>query len=156
MLTDLAGVQGRRLRESDDHITIRLPPLFAEVTGEMFGKCVRCEIAVCEDFLVVGHAEGNDIFIGSQTVPAGQGAQFVGRLAAQQVLDLLGDDRAAEHPREGIFDGGFQLAVEPLYQTHLTAYLCSCARGHPPRVAPLCCFTCMVSVGGAQAALAQL
>ena len=52
--TDLTGVQCRRLLESDDHFTIRLPALLTDITCEMFGKCVRCEISVREDFLVVG------------------------------------------------------------------------------------------------------
>ena len=53
----------------------------------------------------------------------GQRPDFVVGLATQQVLDFLGDDRTAEHAGEGVLDGGFQLAVEPLDQTHLTAYL---------------------------------
>ena len=151
---DLAGVQRRRLLESDDHITIRLPPLITDVTREMFGKCVRREIRIGEHLLVVGLAEGDDIFVWCQAMAAPQCAHSVGGLAAQRVLDLLRGRSLRRRPgRRHRSTVDSELALEPFHQTHVTAYLrIACARGRPPRVAPPCCFTCMVSGGGTHVA----
>ncbi|COX92615.1 Uncharacterised protein [Mycobacterium tuberculosis] len=35
---ELAGMQVRRLLESDDHITIRLPPLFLDIVRQVPSK----------------------------------------------------------------------------------------------------------------------
>jgi hypothetical protein len=51
--TVLAGVQARRLLESDNDITIRLPSLFRDVSLQVFGKCVRGEIAIGADLLEI-------------------------------------------------------------------------------------------------------
>ena len=111
---ELAGVQVRRLLEPDDHVTICLPPLFADVSRQVLSESVRSEVRVGAHFLVVVHTEGNDVFVGSQKAIARDRANSFGRLPAQHRLDLLRDDRSAEHSGKGIADGDLEFALDAL------------------------------------------
>ncbi len=111
---ELPGVQVRRLLEPDDHITIRLPPLFADICRQVLSESVGSESRVGAHFLVVVHTEGNDVFVRSQKVITLQRPNTVGRFPAQHGLKLLRDDRAAEHAGKRIADGGFEFALDAL------------------------------------------
>ncbi len=111
---ELAGVQVRGLFEPDDHVTICLPPLFADVSRQMLSESVRSEVRIGAHFLVVVHTEGNDVFVGSQKAIAGNRANSFGRLPPQHCLDLLRNDRAAEHTGESITDGDLEFALDAL------------------------------------------
>ena len=63
---ELAGVQVRRLFESDDHITIRLPPLFIDIVSQVPRERARREVRIGAHLLKVVHTEGNDVFVGRQ------------------------------------------------------------------------------------------
>src|SRR5947209_10633475 len=62
----LTGMQARRPLEPDDHITIRLPPLFMDIVGQVPRESARREIRVSAHLLKVVHTEGNDVFVGGQ------------------------------------------------------------------------------------------
>src|ERR1700745_2780169 len=62
----LTGMQARRLLEPDDHITIRLPPLFIDIVGQVPRESGRLAIRVGAHLLKVVHTEGNDVFVGGQ------------------------------------------------------------------------------------------
>jgi hypothetical protein len=47
----------------------------------------------------------------------------VGGFAPQSIFHLLGNDGPAEHPGERIADGDFELALDPLHEAHVTAFL---------------------------------
>jgi hypothetical protein len=80
--TVLAGVQVLRLLEPDDDITIRLPPVFPEVSPQVSGKSVRGDIAVGVDLLEVGPTEGNDVLVGCQQTATLQCLHTIGGLPA--------------------------------------------------------------------------
>ncbi|WP_343601824.1 hypothetical protein [Mycobacterium sp.] len=63
---ELTDVQVRGRLEPDNHITIRLPPLSADIRGQLLGTRARRDIRVGADLLVVVHTEGNDVFVRSQ------------------------------------------------------------------------------------------
>jgi hypothetical protein len=63
---ELAGVQVRQLLESDDHITIRLPPLFIDIVSQVPRERARREVRIGAHLLKVVHTEGNDVFVGRQ------------------------------------------------------------------------------------------
>ena len=66
----LAGMQARRLLEPDDHITIRLPPLFIDIVGHVPRESARRGSRVGAYLREVVHTEGNDVFVGGQkTIP---------------------------------------------------------------------------------------
>lgn len=52
--------------ESDNNLTIRLPPLIANIFAQEFGERVWVEIAVVDRFLVICGAEQNKELVGSQ------------------------------------------------------------------------------------------
>src|SRR5271168_2321000 len=110
----LDGGEVRRLLEPDDHVTICLPPLFADVYRQVLSESVRSEVRVGAHFLVVVHTEGNDVFVGSQKAIACDRANSLGRFPAQHRLDLLRDDRSAEHSGKGITDGDLEFALDAL------------------------------------------
>ena len=93
----------------------------------MPGIGIRGEVPLAAQRREVGHTEGNDVVIGSQKPPAGQFPHPVGGLTAQQCRHLLGDHRAAEHPRDRIAHALLEQAFDALRQTllgsHRTAYL---------------------------------
>src|SRR5246127_785617 len=62
----LTGMQARRLLEPDDHITIRLPPLFIDIVGQVRRESGRLETRIGAHLLKVVHTEGNDVFVGGQ------------------------------------------------------------------------------------------
>lgn len=119
----LSGVQVRRLLESNDHITIRLPPLIMDVTLQVPGKCGRSQVRVSADLLVVGHAEGNEVVVGRQK-PAARQLPYAGLcFSVQHGFDLLRHNRSAEHPRESVAHGRLKLALDAVCETHLIACL---------------------------------
>jgi hypothetical protein len=65
---ELAGVQVRRLLEPDNHLTIRLPPLFMDEVSQVLCERARLEILIGAHLLKVGYTEGNDVFVGRQKV----------------------------------------------------------------------------------------
>ena len=81
--TVLTGMQARRLLESDNDITIRLPPLFRDVSLQVFGKCVRREIAIGADLLEIGPTEGNDVGVRRQKTITRKRLHTVGGLPPQ-------------------------------------------------------------------------
>jgi len=111
---ELAGVQVRRLLEPDDHLTICLPPLFADVSRQVLSESVRSEVRVGAHFLVVVHTEGNDVFVESQKAIARNRANSFGCLPAQHGFDFLRDDGSAEHTGECIADGDLKFALDAL------------------------------------------
>ena len=116
-------MQVRRLLEPNDHITIRLPPLFMDVTLQVPGECGRGQVPVSAHLLVVGHTEGNDVLVRRQNPAAGQFPHPAVGFPVQHGLDLLRHDRPAEHPRERVAHGRLKLALDAVYQTHLIACL---------------------------------
>ena len=80
----------------------------------MLSESVRSEVRVGAHFLVVVHTEGNDVFVGSQKVIAGDRANSFAGLSAQHGLQLLRDDRSAEHPGKRIADGHLEFALDAL------------------------------------------
>jgi hypothetical protein len=137
---ELSSVQIRCLFELDDHITIRLPPLLTDVSLQMLGESGRGQVWISAYLLMVGHTEGNYVFIRGQNAATAEGADSGLRFAAQQGLDLLRDDRSAENAGERIADGGFELALDAVHQTHVTArltrrrHVVAAHAGGPPRV----------------------
>ncbi|MFO7161952.1 MAG: hypothetical protein DIU75_001260 [Mycolicibacterium hassiacum] len=119
-------MQAGRLLEPDDHITIRLPPLLMDVSLQVLGEGRRGEVRVGTHLLVVGNTEGNDVVIRRQNLPAPQAAGPGVGFPAQNGLDLLRHDRAAEDPGEGVPDGRFELALDTVGKTHVTASLARC------------------------------
>jgi hypothetical protein len=111
---ELAGMQVRRLLEPDDHFTIRLPPLFADISRQVFSESVRREIRVGAHLLVVVHTESNDVFVGRQKPISLKRADAVSRFAAQHGFYLLRDDRSAEHPGKRIAHSGLEFALDAL------------------------------------------
>ncbi len=97
-------MQVRQLLEPDDNITIRFPPLFMEIVGQVFSESARRETRVGGHPLEVVHTEGNDVLVGRQKAISMQWPHTVFGFPAQQGLNLLGDDRSAEHPSECIAD----------------------------------------------------
>jgi hypothetical protein len=133
----LAGTQVRRLLEPDDHLTIRLPPLFMDVVGQVPSERARGEIGVGAHLLEVVPTEGNDVFVGGQKAISVQPLDAVARFAAQHGLDLLRNDRSPEHSRERVVDGRLELALDPRRQpplaTHAPAFARTCPGTSPPR-----------------------
>ena len=119
----LSGVQVRRLLESNDHITIRLPPLLMDVTLQVPGKGGRSQVRVGAHLLVVGHAEGNEVLVGRQKSAARQLPHTGLGFPVQHGLDLLRHNRSAEHAREGVAHRRLELALDAVRETHLIACL---------------------------------
>jgi hypothetical protein len=117
---ELAGVQGRGFREPDDHITIRLPSLLMDVVLQMLGESGRGQVRIGAHLLVVGHTERNYVGVRCQNPAAAHGPRAGVRLTSQQGFDLLGNDRSAEDPGEGVADGGFEFALDAVERTHVT------------------------------------
>lgn len=93
---ELASVQARCLLEPDNHLTIRLPPLFIDIVGQVPLESARREARIGPHFLEVVHTEGNDVLVGHQkAIPRERPDAAVG-LAAQQGFHLLRNDRSAE------------------------------------------------------------
>ena len=109
---ELAGVQVRRLLEPDDHITIRLPPLFIDIVSQVPSESVRREVRVGAHLLIVVHTEGNDVFVGSQKAISLQRPHTVFRFPTQQGFNLLRDDRSPEYSGKRIADGRLELALD--------------------------------------------
>src|ERR1700761_5288507 len=118
----LAGVQVRRLLEPDDHLTIRLPPLFIDVVGQVPAESARREIRVGADRLEVVPTEGNDVFVGGQKAVSLQLAETALRFAAQQGLNLLRDERSAEHSGERVVESRFELALQTRNEASLATH----------------------------------
>ncbi len=132
---ELAGMQVRRLLEPDDHITIRLPPLFIDIVVQVPRESAQREIRIGAQLLKVVHTEGNDVFVGCQKALSLELPDAVGRLAAQQGFNLLRDDRPPEHPGKRVADGRLELALDarsqPLLATHRSTLARTC-RGISP------------------------
>ena len=111
--------------ESDDHITIRLPPLIMDKSPQMLGEGGRGQVCVGAYLLVVGPTEGNYVVVRCQNLAAADSAGTGFGLAPQHGLDLLRNDRAAEHSRERVAHGRLELAFDAVCQTHVTARLVS-------------------------------
>jgi hypothetical protein len=62
----LAGVQAVGLLEPNHHLTVGLPVLLADVSGQVFGEGLGGEIPVGTDFPEVGLTKGDDVLIGSE------------------------------------------------------------------------------------------
>src|ERR1700761_89531 len=88
----------------------------------MLSESVRSEVRVGAHFLVVVHTEGNDVFVGSQKVIARDRANSLAGLAPQHRLELLRNDRSAEHPGHRIADGHLEFALDALNQPSLAAH----------------------------------
>ena len=116
---ELPGMQVRRLLEPDDHITIRLPPLFMDIVSQVASESARREVRVGFHLLKVVHTEGNDVFVGRQKAISLQRPDAVGGFAAQQGFDFLRNDRSPEHPGKRIADGGLELALDALREPSL-------------------------------------
>jgi hypothetical protein len=111
---ELAGMQVRGLLEPDDHITIRLPPLFFDIVRQVPGESGRREILVGAQLVEVVHTEGNDVFVGCQKAISLERLHAIGGFAPQQRLDLLGDDRTPEYPGKRIADGHLEFSLDAL------------------------------------------
>lgn len=127
----LAGAQARRLLEPNDHLTIRLPPLFVDVVSQVPRESARREIRIGADLLEVVHTEGNDVFVGGQKAISVQLLDAVAGLAAQQGLDLLRDDGPAEHAGESVVDRRLEFALDPRNQPPLATHVLPFARTCP-------------------------
>src|SRR5579875_428033 len=113
---ELAGVQARGLLEPDNHITICLPPLFPDISRQLFSKSLRRNCRIGAELLVVVGTESNDVFVGRQQAIALKRPYPVGSLAAQHGVDLFRDDRSAEHPGKRIPDSDLKFALDALNQ----------------------------------------
>lgn len=91
--------------ESDDHITIRLPPLIMDKSPQMFGECGCGQVSIGAYLLIVSVTEGNYVIVRRQNLAAAHGAGTGLRFAAQHRLHFLRNDRAAEDPGECITHG---------------------------------------------------
>ncbi len=124
---ELASMQVRRLLEPDDHITIRLPPLFLDIVRQVLSKSARREVRVGAQLLRVVHTEGNDVFVGCQKAISLERPQAIGRFAAQQGFHLLRHDRSPEHPGKRIPNGRLEFALDALNQPFLANHLSALA-----------------------------
>jgi hypothetical protein len=111
------------LLESDDHITIRLPPLIMDKSLQMFGECGCGQVSVGAYLLIVSLTEGNYVVVRRQNLATADRAGTGLRLAAQHRLYFLWDDRAAEDSGERVTHRGLELAFDAVDQTHITARL---------------------------------
>ena len=118
----LAGVQALRPVETDDHLTIRLPPLLLKVFLQVLGEGLGGEIAICAQLLEVGHTEGNDVLVRNQGPSARERLNAVGGLPSQQGLQFLRDHRTPEDSREGIPHAVLQHAFDALNQPLLVIH----------------------------------
>lgn len=128
---ELADVQVRRLLEPDDHLTIRLPPLFIDIVRQVFSESARHEIRVDAQFFEVVHTEGNDVFVRRQKAISLERPNSVGRFAAQQGFDLLRNDRTPEHSGKRIADSRLKFALDALNEPPLATHLSALARTCP-------------------------
>ena len=159
----LAGTQARQLLEPDDNLTIRLPPLFMDVVGQVPRESARCGVRVGAYFLEVVHTEGNDVFVWGQKAISLQLLNTVTSFATQQGFDLLGNYRSSEYPRKRVIYRRFELALDsrdqPPLATHALAVACTClgmSPAHGKRSAHLSYHSSMVSARRDAAALSEL
>src|ERR1700742_2164259 len=89
----------------------------------MLCESVRSEVRVGAHLVVVVHTEGNDVFVRSQKAIACDWANSLGRFPPQHRLDLLRDDRSAEHSGKGIADGELEFALDTLDESPLAAHV---------------------------------
>jgi hypothetical protein len=157
---ELTSVQLRRLLESDNHITIRLPSLVVDVPHQMLGESIRRQIGVGHRLREVGLAERDQVFIRGELMAPVEGLHSVGGFAPQGAFYLLRNDGPAEHPGKRVADGGFELALDTLHEAHVTVlplYLAPFARrADRPACPPSTLFFCMVSVQGTAAGPSEL
>jgi len=109
----LADMQFRRPLETDDHLTIRLPPLFVDVVGQATREIICPAIRVGAQVVDVVGSEGNDELVGGQKAFTGQRSDAGFGFSAQQGVDLLRHDRSPEHAGERIADARLKPALEP-------------------------------------------
>ena len=79
----LSGMQVRQLLEPNDDITIRFPPLFMDIVGQVSSESARREIRIGAHLLEVVHTEGNDVFVRRQKAISLKRPQAVLGFAAQ-------------------------------------------------------------------------
>src|ERR1700760_538259 len=73
--------------------------------------------------LIVRLTEGNDVRVWDQNATARYFACAGLRFALEQGLDLGRNDGSAEHAGGHVACGGFEAALDPVYETHLIAHL---------------------------------
>src|SRR3954464_7923386 len=94
-----------------------------DVTLQVPGESGRSEVRVSAHLLVVGSAEGNDVLVRRQNPAARQLPHAGVGFPVQHGHDLLRHNRSTEHAREGVAHRRLKLALDAVYQTHLTARL---------------------------------
>ena len=120
--TVLAGVQALGLLEAEHHLTIGLPSLFMNISRQVPREGVCRQFPVGIDVSEIGQAEGNDVVIGDQEPLTGQDLHSVVGFSAQHRFHFLRNDRAAEHPGEGVAHAVFESAFDALNQAPLVAH----------------------------------
>ncbi|GAB3556084.1 hypothetical protein J2S53_003280 [Actinopolyspora lacussalsi] len=111
-------MQRLRALQGDYDVTICVPPLLGEMLLNAVGEKIGDPILVLHESIVIGGAQLHDVVVARQQSAAREFTHLQLGFPLQRLRDLLGNDFAAEHPREAVADDAFELALEALHEAH--------------------------------------